>query len=198
MHKSTRNLSIREGTATGLSCNNVSTCTHFSFPSCHCQFISIMSLKGCCNKNRSCDVMWHDVWGGEGRLLLHLQIPKNTLVGRSEELYWHTCISLFSPCSPLLLSYRRPCLKLGRTALNRSSSIDGLLLWMKGTEGGSFISDRCANSCDLKWERPVFRRSVSTFLHLVEAFTYHLTKTQLGNIHSCSAQWLVLHLFHGF
>ena len=123
MHKSTRNFSIREGTATGLSCN-VSTCTHFSFSSCHCQLISIMTLKGYCNKNRWCDVMWHDVWGGEGRLLLHLQIPKNTLVGRSEELYWHTCISLFSPCSPLLLSYRRPCLKLGRTALNRSSSID--------------------------------------------------------------------------
>ena len=143
-----------------------------------------------------CDVTWCVGRGREASLTS--TDSKNTLVGRSEELYWHTCVSLFSPCSPLLLSYRRPCLKLGRTALNRSSSIGGLLLWMKGREGGSFISDRCANSCDLKWERPVFRRSVSTFLHLVEAFTYHLTKTQLGNIHSCSAQWLVIHLFHGF
>ena len=142
MHKSTRNLSIREGTATGLSCNNVSTCAHFSFPSCHCQFISIMSLKGCCNKNRWCDAMWHDVWGGEGRLLLHLQIPKNTLVGRSEELYWHTCVSLFSPCSPLLLSYRRPCLKLGRTALNRSHQLMGSCFeWRRGREGVLYLTD---------------------------------------------------------
>ena len=106
-----------------------------------------------------------------------------------------------SPLRIKVASRTRRCSKLGRsrrTALNRSSSIDGLLLWMKGREGVSSISHRCVNSGDLKSERPVFRQSVSTILHLVEAFTYHLTKTQLGNIHSCSAQWLVLHLFHSF
>ena len=136
--------------------------------------------------------------GGEGRLLLHLQIPKNTLTGKAEVRSYIDKLVSPSPLPIKVASRTRRCSKLGRTALNRSSSIDGLLLWMKGREGVSFISHRCVNSCDLKSERPVFRQSVSTFLHLLEAFTYHLTKTQLGNIHSCSAQWLVLHLFHGF
>ena len=64
--KSSGNFSIREDTATGLSCS-ASTCTHFSFLSCHCQLISIMTLKGRCNKNRWCGVMWSDVMCGEGK-----------------------------------------------------------------------------------------------------------------------------------
>ena len=64
--KSSGNFSIREDTATGLSCS-ASTCTHFSFPSCHCKLIFIMTLKGCCNKNRWCGVMWSDVMWCVGR-----------------------------------------------------------------------------------------------------------------------------------
>ena len=172
----------------------------------HTFFFSIMSLSAYLHHDielrdvatKTDDVMWCDVWGGEGRLPLHLQIPKNTLAGRSEKLHWQTCDPLLSPYISRLLATEDHAQNLEEQLWTGVHQLMGSCFeWRGGREGVLYLTD-VVNSCDLKWERPVFRRSVSTFLHLVEAFTYHLTKTQLGNIHSCSAQRLVLHLFHGF
>ena len=94
--KTSGNFSIREGTATGLSCS-VSTCTHFSFPSCHLS--PSWHWRDVPTKTDDvmwCNVMWWEVWRGEGRLLLHLQISKKTLAGQREKLYWQTCDPLSS------------------------------------------------------------------------------------------------------
>ena len=116
----------------------------------HTFFFSIMSLSAYLHHDielrdvatKTDDVMWCDVWGGEGRLPLHLQIPKNTLAGRSEKLHWQTCDPLLSPSISRLLATEDHAQNLEEQLWTGVHQLMGSCFeWRGGREGVLYLTD---------------------------------------------------------